>query len=265
MDTDVHGKNAGVEELRMGSDWTANADLPTASADRQHVPPAALIRRELGRAGVLGLRLVGAPSSGKTSLIEAAICCCNPLPRMALLLLNSASENEMGRLSAGDMRPILIENDLPKALAIWRAVAQLRLDDFDIVLLEDRGGRTPLLDLGQDAIVAVISITDCPHTAEQYRSVIEAASLVVLTKNDMLPFIEFDVQEFSDGVRSINNQAVLLELSAITGKGIPRLANWLHSMQKQKRLLGSKFRAGDQVLAEMLHGQEANEIRFGSV
>ena len=265
MDTDVQRQKEATEQLRIGSNWEANVEVPAASADRKHIPSATLIRRELGNGGVLCVRLVGAPGSGKTSLIEAALRYCNPPLRAVHLLLNSNSENHVIRFSKSDVRSLLIENDLPKALAVWRAISQLRLGDLDIILLEERGGRTPLLDLGQDATVAVVSITDSDNAAAQYRSMIEIASVVVLTKKDRLPLVEFDARKFSGDVRSINAEALLHELSAINGMGVTHFVNWLQDMQKQKRGLDSMFGTKDQVPAELLSLRKEIGLRFETI
>jgi hydrogenase nickel incorporation protein HypB len=55
------------------------------------------------------------------------------------------------------------------------------------------------------------------------------AEAVVLNKVDLAPYVEFDLDAFRSGVRAVNAQAPLFEVSCKTGSGIEDWAAWLQS------------------------------------
>ena len=54
-----------------------------------------------------------------------------------------------------------------------------------------------------------------------------AAQLMVLTKTDLLPHLQFDVQRCMDYARRVNPGIRILQLSASSGEGISAWIDWL--------------------------------------
>ncbi len=197
-------------------------------------PPAALIRKALKQANVLGIRIIGHPGSGKTALIEAAL---NSLPapkRVAVIVVNPASDRDAARLQKLCGHVAHVDAAVPDAASIWRALSELKLQDFDTLLIEAAGGLANLLDLGQDATAAVFAVSGGDDKAAEYHTLLSSASAILLTKIDLFPLVRFDQEIFRRDVRGFNPSADVFEISSTTGAGIHFWLDWLDHMRTAK-------------------------------
>lgn len=199
-------------------------------------PPAeAMVRITLSRAGVLMVRLIGPPGAGKTELIRATLGRFADPQRVAVITVNPASARDADRLRCSCGHVDHIDASIPTASAVWRAISGLDLAGTDLIVVEGCSGMAPLTDIGQDATVAVLSYTGGDDKAAEYRTLIEAASLVLLNKSDMrLPF-GFDSVAFQKDVRSANADADVLDISAASGQGMDQWFTWLERIRLAKK------------------------------
>jgi hydrogenase nickel incorporation protein HypB len=56
------------------------------------------------------------------------------------------------------------------------------------------------------------------------------ADLVVITKTDLGPYVNFDVARFGEYVGQVSPRAMMINLSAVTGAGMESWSDWLTSM-----------------------------------
>jgi len=200
-----------------------------------HRPMSALIRGALAKARVLGVRIVGPPGSGKTELIESTLKRLEQPNRLGVVVVNPASRRDAERLGKRCGQVAHIDAAVPTASAVWRAILEMNLNRLDAVLVEAAGGLAPLHDLGQDATVAVFSVSGGDDKAAEYHQLLKAASAVVLTKTDLRSLVKFDPQVFRADVRSITPDADVFEVSAVAGTGMDEWHNWLEKLSAFKR------------------------------
>jgi hydrogenase nickel incorporation protein HypB len=84
-----------------------------------------------------------------------------------------------------------------------------------------------LWDLGEDAKVVILSVTEGEDKPLKYPDMFAAAQLMLLTKTDLLPHLSFDVQSCVDYARRVNPGIRILQLSATTGEGMNAWIDWL--------------------------------------
>jgi hydrogenase nickel incorporation protein HypB len=82
-------------------------------------------------------------------------------------------------------------------------------------------------DLGENAKVAILSVTEGDDKPLKYPDMFAAATLMILNKIDLLPHVSFDVARCTDYARRVNPDITILELSATTGKGMQAWLDWL--------------------------------------
>jgi hydrogenase nickel incorporation protein HypB len=56
------------------------------------------------------------------------------------------------------------------------------------------------------------------------------ADLVVITKTDLGPYVNFDVAQFGEYIGQVSPQATMTSLSAVSGAGLPSWYDWLTSL-----------------------------------
>jgi hydrogenase nickel incorporation protein HypB len=216
-------------------------------------PPEARIRAALTRSGVVAVRVIGPPGSGKTELIEATLRHLPGRRRVAVIVVDPASAREAERLQNLCGYVAHLESAIPDPSQIWQIISQLHLADFDFILIEGCGGMAPLKDIGQDATAAVLAVSGGDDKALEYHTLLEGAAVILLTKIDMRKLVKFDEQVFQQDVHAIVPKAEVIELSAVTGSGIYHWLEWL-----DKTCTAKKRRK-----ATNEHGFSASNTYFG--
>jgi len=82
-------------------------------------------------------------------------------------------------------------------------------------------------DLGEDAKVVILSVTEGEDKPLKYPDMFAAASLMLLNKVDLLPHLRFDVVKCIDYARRVNPDLRVLLVSAQTGQGMDAWLDWL--------------------------------------
>ena len=82
-------------------------------------------------------------------------------------------------------------------------------------------------DLGEDAKVAILSVTEGEDKPLKYPDMFAAARLMVLNKVDLLPHLDFDVPKCIDYARRVNPGIEVLLVSAKTGQGMDAWIDWV--------------------------------------
>ena len=90
-------------------------------------------------------------------------------------------------------------------------------------------------DLGEDHKVAVLSVTEGEDKPLKYPQMFRAATLMLINKIDLLPYLDFDVERCKAFARQVNPRIEILELSCRSGAGMQGWYEWLEAGVKQKR------------------------------
>ncbi|MBG6288720.1 hydrogenase nickel incorporation protein HypB [Pseudomonas nitroreducens] len=84
-----------------------------------------------------------------------------------------------------------------------------------------------LWDLGEAAKVAILSVTEGEDKPLKYPDMFAAAGLMLLTKTDLLPHLDFDVQRCLEYAQRVNPGLRVIQLSARNGSGMQAWLDWL--------------------------------------
>nr|WP_300009308.1 GTP-binding protein [Pseudonocardia sp.] len=63
----------------------------------------------------------------------------------------------------------------------------------------------------------------------KYPHMFRSADLVLLTKIDLLPYVDFDVARCAEGARRARPGVEVLEVSATRGDGLPEWYTWVRA------------------------------------
>ena len=75
-------------------------------------------------------------------------------------------------------------------------------------------------DLGEDAKVAILSVTEGEDKPLKYPDMFTAARLAILNKCDLAPHCDADLDAYEANLRRVNPDIEILRLSARTGEGL---------------------------------------------
>jgi hydrogenase nickel incorporation protein HypB len=84
-------------------------------------------------------------------------------------------------------------------------------------------------DLGEAHKVVILSVTEGEDKPLKYPDIFHAADLMILSKVDLLPHIDFDVAATIANARKVNPRIKVLQVSAKSGEGLDAWLNWIRA------------------------------------
>ncbi len=195
---------------------------------------AAHNREHFRGAGVVAVNVMGSPGSGKTALLEATARWM-PSRRLGALNGDLATDHDARRLSAAGIAAATITTGSVchlDAEMVHKGLHELHGAKVDLLFLENVGNLVcpAIYDLGQEANVVVLSVTEGHDKPLKYPVMFRRAELVVLTKIDLLPHLpDVDVGAIERALARVMPSPTMLAVSARTGEGMVRWAGWLEA------------------------------------
>jgi len=186
----------------------------------------------LNAAGILGLNLMASPGAGKTSLIENTLGALSNRTRIAVIDGDIATSIDADRAAAAGAVAIQINTGGQchlDAVMMKEALAQLKLDEIDLLLVENVGNLICPAEfkIGTHRSVLIASIPEGDDKPYKYPGMYRGVDALVINKTDLLPYVEFDMTYFKQGVQVLSPELVAFPLSCKTGEGMDLWINWV--------------------------------------
>jgi hydrogenase nickel incorporation protein HypB len=123
--------------------------------------------------------------------------------------------------------------------AVQRALQREPCASADIIIIENVGNLVcpSAFDLGEDAKIVAVSVTEGDDKPEKYPAAFAAASLMLITKLDLLPHVSFDVERCKEGTWQVHPGLDVIPLSATSGAGVDAWLEWLVHQYAHKAAL----------------------------
>ncbi len=200
------------------------------------------VRAALDAAGVLALNLIGSPGSGKTAVLERTAALLRSRLRLGVIEGDIATTRDAERLSRCGVPAVQIETRLVgnachlDAHLVRTALTRLALTDLDVLAIENVGNLVcpAAYNLGEHLRVVVASVPEGDDKPWKYPSTFARADAVIVNKIDLLPFTNFSMETFTEGLRQVT-QAPLFALSASTGDGLSEWIEWIAEQTRGHR------------------------------
>ena len=190
------------------------------------------LREAFVRRGLLCLNLISAPGSGKTALLERTLTELPPGTRAAVLTGDIQTDNDARRIARAGFPVKQISTGgichLDAGMVV-RALDDWDLDTIDLLFVENVGNLVcpTSFDLGEAAKIVLLSVTEGEDKPEKYPGIYRRAALALITKADLLPYVDFDVVRAQALARHIHPGLDQILLSSRTGEGMPAWQAWL--------------------------------------
>ncbi len=198
---------------------------------------AADLRARFRQHGVLCLNFISSPGAGKTLLLERTLAGFAPTDRVAVLTGDIQTDNDATRLARAGfpVRQITTGGTCHlDARMIDRALADWRLEDLDLLLIENVGNLVcpASYDLGEAAKIVVLSVTEGEDKPLKYPTTFFKSSLLVLNKIDLLPYVPFQLEAAKENARRVHPDMEMVEVSCTSGEGMDTWRDWLSRRRK---------------------------------
>jgi len=205
---------------------------------------AAHNRDHFRESGVLALNIMGSPGSGKTAVLEATARALSGL-RLGAVSADLATDNDARRLEKAGIPSKAITTGQAchlDAELVHRSLHDFPWRELDVFFIENVGNLVcpAIYDLGQEANVVALSVTEGEDKPLKYPVMFQKADLVLVTKCDLVPHLEVDVRKIEDNLARVMPEPRVLKLSSRTGEGMDAWRSWLESKRASILASGSK-------------------------
>ncbi len=185
--------------------------------------------------GVVALNLMSSPGSGKTTLLVRSLEALDG--PVGVLEGDQETSHDAERVRATGAPVVQVNTGTGchlEAEMVWQGLQRLDPPGGAVVFIENVGNLVcpALFDLGEDARVVLFSVTEGEDKPEKYPHIFRTADLVLLTKVDLLPYLDFDVERSLTAIRSVNPAAPVLQLSARSGQGMQAWLDWIAARRR---------------------------------
>lgn len=191
------------------------------------------LRQELKGKGVFLLNLMSSPGSGKTSTLIRTINLIKDTLRLAVMeadidsdvdaiKIKEATGVESIQLHTGGMCHLDAE-------MTRQGLDGLNLQDLDLAILENVGNLVcpAEFDTGSCKNAMILSVPEGDDKPLKYPLMFSVCDLVLINKIDVLPYFDFDLEKCRKNILHRNPKAQIIPISAKTGEGVDKFAQWL--------------------------------------
>lgn len=196
-------------------------------------------------AEVLAVNFISSPGSGKTTLLEKTISNLAPEHQSMVVVGDLQTTRDADRLAPMSQGVVQINTGLSCHLyanQVSQSLDQLSLDTADFLFIENVGNMVcpGEFDLGENAKVVLLSLPEGDDKVAKYPTIFRVADLVLLTKCDLAPHLNFDMNRVRDDLARLNENVPFIEFSSLSGQGMGEWVEWL--LKKRQASIGAHAR-----------------------
>ncbi len=201
-------------------------------------------REHFDKWGITCLNIMSSPGAGKTVLLEKTLAALQDKFNMAVIEGDMTTELDADRLRKYGVPVIPINTGRSCHLdskmvagGIHTLEHQYNPQNIELVLVENVGNLVcpAEFEVGEHAKVALLSVTEGEDKPLKYPVMFQEADCLLITKTDLAPYLDIDIQQIADNVRQMNPNVTIIPLSAKTGLGLKTWFNWLSDVVVNNR------------------------------
>jgi len=186
---------------------------------------------------VVAINLMGSPGAGKTAVLETTARMMAGRQKLGALAGDLATDHDADRLRQAGITAKSITTGSAchlDAAMVHRGLHDLRWHDVDYLFIENVGNLVcpAVYDLGQEANVVALSVTEGVDKPLKYPVMFLKADLVLITKIDLLPHLpQIRVEAIADALAHVMPRPHYICVSANTGEGMEQWLAWLEQVR----------------------------------
>jgi hydrogenase nickel incorporation protein HypB len=202
---------------------------------------AEMNRDRFNQWGITCLNLMSSPGSGKTQLLEVTLRSLQHELAMAVIEGDMTTQLDADRLRACGVPVVAINTGrachldskmVAGGIHQWEHElehAGRSPEEFDLLWVENVGNLVcpAEFEVGEHAKVALLSVTEGEDKPLKYPIMFREADCLLITKTDLAPYLEVDIDKIVANVRQLNPKVEIIALSAKSGEGLEVWYQWL--------------------------------------
>ncbi len=181
---------------------------------------------------ILALNLMSSPGAGKTTLLTRTINDLKDRLNISVIEGDQETTNDAEKIKSTGCKVVQINTGTGchlDASMIEKGLQELKPPLNSVVMIENVGNLVcpALFDLGEAAKVVILSVTEGEDKPIKYPYMFRSSDIMILTKIDLLPYINFDVQRCLEYAKQVNPNMQIFQVSSTTGEGLDEWYGWL--------------------------------------
>jgi hydrogenase nickel incorporation protein HypB len=178
------------------------------------------------------INLVSSPGSGKTSVIEKTLEYFRGKLKISVIEGDVQTSLDAERVSKYGVPVVQIVTNGSchlEAKLVQDALSNLKLAGTNLLFIENVGNLVcpAAYDLGEDMKIVIVSTTEGDDKPLKYPRMFLNASVLLINKIDLLPYLNCNVDLLKKNALQINPMLEIFELSCTNGQGFDKLCRWL--------------------------------------
>lgn len=187
--------------------------------------------------GVLAINIMSSPGSGKTALLEKFAQMAKF--KFGVIEGDLQTSKDADRLKEKGIAAYQIQTGSAchlDAFMVHKALHHIDLDKVDVCFVENVGNLVcpASYDVGTHLNIVLVSVPEGNDKIAKYPVMFRKADLVLITKTDLLPYIEFDVEAEKKEARKLRPNVDILEVSIKDDASMQKVLNWIEFKREMR-------------------------------
>lgn len=190
------------------------------------------LRAQLKEEKTFLLNLMSSPGSGKTTTLLALAKALEGKVKMGVMEADIDSAVDAKTMASAGIKSIQLHTggmchldaDMTR-----QGIKEFGAEDMDFVVLENVGNLVCPAEFDTGAVknATILSVPEGHDKPLKYPLMYEVCDLLIINKIDVLPYFDFDVEKVVEYARMRNPKIEVIFVSAKTGEGMEKVANWI--------------------------------------
>lgn len=181
--------------------------------------------------------VMSSPGAGKTTFLMETIKRLKEKYRIGVIEGDIASRVDAEKIGETGIPVVQINTGGAchlDASMISKALKHLPVDELDILIIENVGNLVCPAEwrLGENLKVVLLSVPEGDDKPLKYPLMFASADVLIITKIDLLPHFNFDLEQVRKVVSGLNPNVKIIKLSSVTFEGYDE---WLDELESRIR------------------------------
>lgn len=186
---------------------------------------------------VLAINLMSSPGSGKTTLLEK-MADLTPF-KFAVIEGDLETSRDADRLKAKGINAYQIQTGSAchlDAFMVHKALHHVPLEPIDVCFVENVGNLVcpASYDVGTHINIVLVSVPEGNDKIAKYPVMFRAADLILITKTDLLPHFDYDLESEKKDARRIKPNVDIIEVNIKDEKSIQKVIDWIEFKRRMR-------------------------------